>query len=219
MTSPRPHQPGQTPHPTARITARTRVFDGFHTLDIVRAEPRSMKFDGFAPEMEREIFSCGGYAMVVLYVPETDEILLNEQFRLGAFIAEPENAFLLECAAGMLDPGETPAEAARRETLEETGCDVLDLVNVGAFFTSPGCLDELAHVFIGRIAKGDAGGVFGIEEEGEEIRTHLLPADTVFEMLDAGMIRNGAAALGLNWFARHRQRLRAHWLAEKADAS
>lgn len=211
-TSPRP-QPGQHIHPTARITSRERVFDGFHTLDIVRAEPRSMKFDGFAPEMEREIFSCGGYAMVVLYVPETDEILLNEQFRLGAFIADPENAFLLECAAGMLDEGETPIEAAKRETQEETGCEVLDLVSVGSFFTSPGCLDELAHVFIGRIAKSEAGGIFGVEEEGEEIRTHLLPAEKVFEMLDAGMIRNGAAALGLNWFARHRDHLREQWLS------
>lgn len=198
--------------PTARITSRENVFDGFHRLDIVRATPRSLKFDGFAAEMEREIFTCGGYAMVVLYVPETDEIMLNEQFRLGAFIADPDNAFLLECAAGMLDDGETPDEAARRETLEETGCHVLDLIPVGSFFTSPGCLDEEAHVFIGRIAKSEAGGVFGVEEEGEEIRTHLLPAEKVFEMLDAGLIRNGAAALGLNWFARHRARIRDQWL-------
>lgn len=217
MTSTPKHQPGQHAQPTARITSRKRVFDGFHTLDIVRAQPRSMKVDGFAPEMEREIFSCGGYAMVVLYVPETDEILLNEQFRLGAFIAEPENAFLLECAAGMLDDGETPIDAAKRETLEETGCEVIDLVSVGSFFTSPGCLDELAHVFIGRIAKSDAGGVFGVEEEGEEIRTHLMPAEKVFELLDAGMIRNGASALALNWFARHREHLRDQWLGRESD--
>lgn len=212
MITPR-QQPSQHQQPTARITSSQRVWDGFHTLDIVRAEPRSMKFDGFAPEMEREMFSCGAYAMVVLYIPESDEILLNEQFRLGAFIAEPENAFLFECAAGMLDEGESAIDAAKRETREETGCEVLDLVSVGSFFTSPGCLDELAHVFIGRIAKGDTGGIFGVEEEGEEIRTHLLPAEKVFEMLDAGMIRNGAAALGLNWFARHRQHLRQQWLA------
>ncbi len=204
--------------PTARITHREQVFDGFHRLEIVRAEPRSLKFDGFAAEMEREIFTCGGYAMVVLYVPETDEILLNEQFRLGAFIADPEHAFLLECAAGMLDDNETPEQAARRETVEETGCAVLDLIPVGSFFTSPGCLDEEAHVFIGRIARGDAGGIFGVEEEGEEIRTHLLPAEKVFEMLDAGLIRNGAAALGLNWFARHRPRIRAQWLGQGEPA-
>ena len=206
---------GTPGHPTARITTRKRVFEGFHTLDIVKAEPRSLKFEGFAPEMEREIFSCGGYAMVVLYVPETDEILLNEQFRLGAFIADPDNAFLLECAAGMLDDGESAADAARRETLEETGCEVLDLISVGSFFTSPGCIDELAHVFVGRIDKADTTCVFGVEEEGEEIRTHLLPADKVFEMLDAGLIRNGASALGLHWFARHKDRVRAQWLANK----
>lgn len=200
--------------PSAKIVSRNLVFDGFHRLEVVRAQPRSLKHDGFAAEMEREIFSCGGYSTVLLYVPETDEILMNEQFRLGAFMANSADPFLWECAAGIIDEGETPEEAAVRETQEETGCSVLALEKVGSFFTSPGCLDEEAHVFIGRIAKADTTQIFGVEEEGEEIRTHLLPSARVLEMLDAGEIRNGSSALALNWFGRHKDRIRAAWLGK-----
>lgn len=200
--------------PLAEITSRETVFDGFHTLEIIRAKPKSLKHDGLAEEMEREIFTCGSYSTVVLYVPESDEILLSEQFRIGAFMANAENPFLLECAAGMMDDGETPDQTATREVLEETGCTVIALEKVGSFFTSPGCLDEEAHVYIGRIAKPETGKIFGVEEEGEEIRTHLLPAQKVFEMLDAGLIQNGSSALALNWFARHKDALRKKWLGE-----
>lgn len=208
-----------TSTPAATIVSREKVFDGFHRLEIIRVKPKSMKHDGWAEEMEREIFTAGPYSTVVLYVPETDEILLNEQFRLGAFMARAQDPFLLECAAGMIDEGETPEEAAVRETLEETGCEVLELERIGSFYTSPGCLDEEAYVFVGRIARSDTSQIFGVEEEGEEIRTHLLKSDKVIEMLDQGLIQNGSSALALNWFARHRDRLRRQWLGEgKAGA-
>lgn len=198
--------------PLAKIVSREVVFDGFHRLEVIRLQPKSLKTNSWAGEMEREIFTAGPYSTVLLYIPETDEILLNEQFRLGAYMAQAADPFLYECAAGMIDEGETPEEAAVRETLEETGCHVIALEKVGSFYTSPGCLDEEAYVFIGRIAKAEAGNIFGVEEEGEEIRTHLLPAEKVFEMLDAGLIQNGSSALAINWFARHRDRLRKQWL-------
>lgn len=204
--------PTRHPAPTARITSRRRVFDGYHSLELITATPRSLRSDGFTAEMTREIFSCKPYALVVPYVPESDEILLNEQFRLGAFMVDPDQPFLLECVAGVIDDGETPEAAALRETREETGCDARDLIAIGSFFPSPGCIDELYHAFVGRIAATTEGGVFGLAAEGEEIRTHLLPADEVFRLLDAGMIRSAPAALALNWFARHRDRLRTYWL-------
>jgi ADP-ribose pyrophosphatase len=204
-------KPVQT-KPTAKIVSQQTVFDGFHKLQIIEAQPRSMKHGGWAETMSREIFTAGPYSTVILYIPETDELLLNEQFRLGAFMAEADDPFLFECAAGMIDEGETPEEAAVRETLEETGCNILELEAVGSFYTSPGCLDEEAYVFVGRIDKAETGQIFGVEEEGEEIRTHLLPAHKVFEMLDGGYIQNCSSALALYWFARHKDRIRKKWL-------
>lgn len=198
--------------PAAKIVSRKTVFDGYHRLEIVEAQPKSMKHGGWADTVSREIFTAGPYSTVILYIPETDEILLSEQFRLGAFIGGADDPFLFECAAGGIDEGETPEDAAIRETLEETGCEIQELELVGSYYTSPGCLDEEAYVFVGRIEKAQTGGVFGLEEEGEEIRTHLLPSAKVFEMLDAGHIRNGSSALALYWFARNKDKIRKKWL-------
>jgi ADP-ribose pyrophosphatase len=198
--------------PAAKIVSRKTAFEGYHKLEIIEAQPKSLRDGGWTETMRREIFTAGPYSTVVLYIPETDEILLSEQFRLGAFMAGAGDPFLFECAAGAIDPGETPHETAIRETLEETGCEIKELDFVGSFYTSPGCLNEEAYVFVGRIEKAETGAIFGLEEEGEEIRTHLLPAAKVFEMLDAGLIKNGSSALALHWFARHKDDIRNKWL-------
>lgn len=198
-------------NPPAKILSRETLFDAYHRLEMLKVRPRSLKDGSWGPEMEREIFFGKRIAIVIPYIPETDEIVLNQQFRLGAMLAGEENPHMLECAAGAIDEGETPDEAARREVLEETGCEVLDLEFIGNAYSSPGCMAEQFHMYVGRIAKAKTG-IYGHEDEGEEILTHLLPFEKVVEMLDNGEITNVNAALMLNWFARHRDRLRRKWL-------
>lgn len=196
----------------AKTLSRQTVFDGYHRVEVVTLQPKSLTHGGWAEPMSRDVMHCGAFALAVLYVPETDEIVLSEQFRAGAWLAGADDPFLLECAAGGIDDGETPEDAVIRETLEETGCAVTDLELIGPFFTSPGCLAEQGYLFCARIEKPDQTGIFGVEEEGEEIKTHLLPATQVIQMLDEGHIQNGPSALALHWFARHRETLRAKWL-------
>jgi ADP-ribose pyrophosphatase len=197
--------------PAARIVSRKQVFERYFSVEVVEAEPRSLKHDGYLPKIEREVMFIGNVAAVLPYCPETDEILLNQQFRMGAFLADDPDPFLFECAAGGIDDGETPEAAAKRETLEETGCAVLDLAPVGRFYSSPGVLDEVFHLFVGRIAQPKAGH-HGLADEGEEIKTHLLPAAKVLEMLDAGAIGNATTAAVIGWFARHHEKLKKKWL-------
>jgi ADP-ribose pyrophosphatase len=147
---------------------------------------------------------------VLLYDSRTDEILLNQQFRMGAMLAGADDPFLLECAGGMIDDGETPEDAARREAWEEAGCRVTDLEPVGICYPSAGSVDEKFHLFIGRI-DGARAGHHGVELEGEEIRTHIFPAAQVIEMADAGLIPHGVTLICVHWFARHRERLRKKW--------
>lgn len=193
-----------------KVLSRKVVFEDYHRLEVFRVQPRSLKHGGWAEEMEREIWFGRKIASVMLYIPETDEILLNQQFRLGAQLAGAEDPFLFETAAGAVDDGETVEEAARREALEETGCEVTDLEYFGKVYSSPGCMAEEYHMYIGRIAKAEAG-IYGHAHEGEEIKTHLLPVKTVMKMLDDGVITNVTTALGLNWFARNHDRLRKKW--------
>jgi ADP-ribose pyrophosphatase len=211
MSKPKPAADGNSPAQHAKILERKMLFDGYHKLEMFRVQPRSLKHGGWAEEMEREVFFGKSIAVVLLYIPETDEILLNQQFRLGAMMAGVENPFLFECAAGAIDEGETPEAAACREAFEETGCEVLDLEPIGKSYSSPGCMAEEFHMYIGRIEKAESG-IYGEEHEGEEIKTHLLPYKSVMKMLDDGHIANIIPALVLNWFARNHERLREKWL-------
>lgn len=197
--------------PAAKIISRKVLFEAYHKLEMFKVQPRSLKHGGWAEEMEREIFFGRPIAVVLLYIPETDEVLLNQQFRLGALVAGVENPFMFECAAGAIDEGETAEDAAKREAFEETGCEVLDLEFVCKAYSSPGCMAEEFHIYIGRIAKAESG-FYGHEHEGEEIKTHLLPWNSVLKMLDQGDFTNITAAMTVNWFARHRERLRKKWL-------
>lgn len=194
-----------------RLIEQKSLFRGWRKMDRLRVAPRSLKRDGFGEEVEREVVLAGAVSAVLPYVPEADEILMIRLFRIGAFVAQAADPFLYEIPAGFIDAGETPEDCARRETTEETGADILALKKIGLFYPTPGGSDENAHLFVARIAPPSTG-IFGLEEEGEEIETHLLPADTVFKMLDNGQIPNGTAAIALHWFARHRDAIRKEWL-------
>lgn len=189
------------------------VFEGYHRLEVCHFQPKSLHGEKWMNPMSREVFRTGPVASTLLYCPESDEVLMNEQFRAGAFMAGAENPWLIECCAGGIDEGETPEDAARREALEETGTEVLEIEPIGTVYTSPGCFDEEFFLFCGRIANPKGGGIHGlVEEEGEEIKTHLMPAADVIALLDAGKITNVTTALCLHWFARNREKIRKKWL-------
>jgi len=193
-----------------KIISRTVEFEGWHKVETVVIQHASLRHDKALEPIKREIFFCHPCVITLLYQPETDEILLNEQFRVGAFIAGEPNPWLYECCAGMIDEGEKPEDAAHREALEETGCKILDLEFIGKVYTSPGGTNEMYMMYCGRIGKAETGH-FGVAEEGEEIRTHLIPAMEAIHMLDTGKILNSGTIMCLQWFARNHDRLRKKW--------
>jgi len=200
-----------TSTPKTTIISRTVEYEGWHKLETIVVQHASLRHEGqvIAP-ITREMYFCGTAVIVLLYQPETDQVLLNEQFRIGAFMAGEPNPWLYECCAGMIDEGEEPEDAVRREAIEETGCPILDLEFIGKVYTSPGGTDEKYMLYCGRIDKAEAGH-FGIAEEGEEIQTHLIPATEAIHLLDTGKIINSGTIMCLQWFARNHDRLRKKW--------
>ncbi len=191
------------------IEKRETVFQGFFRMDkLWLTHPR---FDGTEmPTFTRELFIRGDATCVLPYDPDRDEVVLLEQFRLGA-LGRDQSPWLLELVAGMNEEGESPEDVAQREGQEEAGLTFKPLDKICNYLVSPGGSTELIHLYCGRISTESAGGLFGMEDEHEDIRAHVFSADEAIAMIYDGRINNAAAIIALQWLQLNRPRLREGW--------
>lgn len=190
-----------------KILARETAYQGCFRIDRYRL--RHTLFEGgWSEPVTREVFERGHAAAVLPYDPARDQVLLVEQFRVGALAAEVAGGpWLLELVAGIIESGETAEEVVRREAVEEAGCELGALERVCDYLVSPGGTSERTCLFVGRADLGEAGGVHGLDEENEDIRVHVIDAEEAIAMADDGRVANAAGVIGLYWLARHRERL------------
>lgn len=193
------------------ILLREVLFQGYFRVD--RLHVQHERFDGtLSPVFTREVFHRSPRVSgVLLFDPQHDKVVLVEQFRAGA-AAIGMNPWLMEIVLGMVDADETPEQAARREVLEEAGCEVQDLLPICSCFSSPGGTSEYIHLFAGRINAPTEGGFFGLAEENEYIRIHVLDAARAITLLYANKIQDAQTLIALQWFATHHTDLRSRWL-------
>ena len=166
---------------------------------------------GRSDEIERERVEGLQAASVLLYDPERDEVVLIEQFRIGA-LEEPNGAWLREIIGGHIGEGESPESVARRESLEEAGCQVLDLIPICEFLVSPGTSCERNYLYCGRVDAAKAGGIHGIDDEGEDIRVLVMKADAAISEIYGGCINSTTGIIALQWLALHREQVQKQWL-------
>lgn len=203
-------EPFQFKDSDVKIEKRETVFKGFFRMDkLWLTHPR---FDGREmPTFTRELFIRGDATCVLPYDPDRDEVVLLEQFRLGA-LGRKQSPWLLELVAGMNEEGESPEDVAQREGQEEAGLTFKPLDKICDYLVSPGGSTELIHLYCGRISTESAGGLFGMEHEHEDIRAHVFSADEAIAMIYDGHINNAAAIIALQWLQLNRPRLREGWM-------
>jgi len=146
------------------------------------------------------------------YDPARDQVVLIEQFRVGPFIRGDE-PWQIEIVAGIMEREEAPATVAQREAHEEAGLELAELTHVLDYYSSPGVMSEHIAVFVARVDASGAGGVYGLEKEGEDIRVLVLGFDEAMTALAAGRIKASPAVIALQWLALNRARLRRCWSA------
>ncbi len=161
--------------------------------------------------LTREIFERGHAVAVLPYDPVRDEVVLIEQFRVGA-IDFPADPWLVEIVAGIIDEGESAEEVAHREMAEEAGCVIEALEHVCDYLVSPGGATESTALFCGKVDAAGVGGIYGLADEGEDIKVSAVSYDEVVAMLGSGRIKSASPIIALQWLMLHRERLRQQWL-------
>ncbi|KZN33065.1 hypothetical protein N480_24390 [Pseudoalteromonas luteoviolacea S2607] len=182
------------------------LYDGFLTIKEYAFE--HALFDGGVSEtIRREIIDRGHAVAVLPYDPVRDEVLLIEQIRIGA-LATKNSPWLLECIAGMAE-GSTDLEGvARKEAQEEAGLKLNKLHYMRSYLSSPGGSTERLYLYLAEVDLSEhVAGVFGLEEEGEDIKTHVLPFDEAMARLESEEIDNAATVISLQWLALNKSKL------------
>jgi len=192
------------------ILHRRRLHDGFYRFELLKI--RHERFaGGWTPPLWRELLVQHDAVAVLPYDPVRDLVVLIEQFRIGTLHA-PEGPWLVEAVAGLIEPGETPEQVARRELREEAGLEARRMVHAGAYRSSPGGTSERVEVFVAEVDAPPAGGVFGHPAEHEDIRILPMPAAEAFARRARGEITAATAVFPLLWLEANRERLRRRWL-------
>ena len=192
------------------ILEKTIGYAGFFHLEKYRLRHQLFR-GGWSPDITRECLERGHAVAVLLYDPEQDQVVLLEQFRIGA-LEFPGGPWLLEIVAGIMDdPTETAEEVARRETAEEAGCALLDLLPICHYLVSPGGASESIRLFCGRINATGISGLRGLAEEHEDIRVHVVSRAEALDLLKAGRINSAAPIIALQWLELNRLGLLERW--------
>ncbi len=154
---------------------KTPIFNLLH---------RKMRLESESEHNEGDFYVLEAPEWVnVLPITEDEKVVLVEQFRYG--IEQPT----LEIPGGMVDSGEAPLEAIRRELAEETGYESEQWESLGKVSANPAIMTNYTHlywaqncVFTGfREAESDIH---------ERIKVHALPLEDFLSMVEEGTIHH-----------------------------
>ncbi len=194
-----------------KVLDKSICYNGFFRMEKYRLQ-HELFMGGWSGEISRECLERGHAVAALLYDPGTDQVILLEQFRVGAldFAGGP---WLLEIVAGIIDhAGESPEEVARREAEEEAGCEILELIPICHYLVSPGGTSETITLFCARVdASTVTSGVKGLASEHEDIRVSVVSRTEALALLHSGRITSAAPIIALQWLELNQQRLRAQW--------
>ncbi|WP_207762028.1 NUDIX domain-containing protein [Arboricoccus pini] len=199
------------------IIARQRAYQGFFALDVV--DLRHEQFDGsWSQPIRRELFCISNAVGILPYDSRRNRVVLIEQFRTGplgavrdATTAQP---WMIETPAGLIETGEDPEMAGRRELVEECGLTADRMELIHQFYPSPGASAERVNLFVAEVDLPVIGqSVHGLASEHEDILNHVLELEEALSWLDDGRIQGVTAVMALLWMKSSSAALQERWRA------
>jgi 8-oxo-dGTP pyrophosphatase MutT (NUDIX family) len=127
---------------------------------------------------------------VIALTPE-NSVVLVEQYRHGI------DETTLEIPGGMVDEGEEPLEAAKRELLEETGYESDAWESLGKASSNPAILSNFTHIYLARDCKKTSPQ----QTDGhEDILGHSLPLKEFLTLVGEDVVHHSIVLAGVAKF-------------------
>ena len=109
--------------------------------------------------------------------------------------------------------GSTDYESVvKKEAYEEAGLELTELEFMLSYLSSPGGTTERLYLYLARADLSQVkSGVYGLESEGEDIKTHVLSVDDALMRLNNGEMDNAATVICMQWLALNREKMKGKW--------
>jgi len=138
------------------------------------------------------VFVCPDWCNVIAETPE-GELVFIWQYRFGT------DALSLEIPGGVIDPGEEPLAAARRELLEETGYEAESFELVSVVEPNPALQGNRCFTYLARGARPTGKTAF---DDMEDLETLLVPKSELADLLDDREITHSLVVVAIELYLR-----------------
>ena len=132
-----------------------------------------------------------GDAVIIIAVNEKDEIYFIEQYR------ETIENVALELPAGMIDKGENPRDAAKRELEEETGIKAKTIEYLTSCHTSAGYTAEKIYIYV---AKDFEYGKQNLDETEEILSIKKIHIEDAMQMILEDKIEHASVYIAIQTY-------------------
>jgi ADP-ribose pyrophosphatase len=181
----------QPPRPKIRKWTRTQTMS-VADYRVFSVEKHAMKDGLGVARRDFYTFACAEWCNVIA-LTEADELVLVWQYRVGT------DAMSLEAPGGVIDPGESPRDAAARELREETGYVAQSIEPLLVVQANPALQNNSCHSFLARGARRVGLTAF---DENEECEVALVPARHAAALIDEGHVTHALVVSALETFLR-----------------
>lgn len=127
----------------------------------------------------------------VVAITPHNEFLLIKQYRHGI------RDITIEIPGGMIDPGESPLESAKRELLEETGYKSENWKKIGMVHPNPAIMSNNCYTFLALNCKRVSEPNF---DSTENIETFFCSSDEIKKYITEGSITHSLVVAAFNFY-------------------
>ena len=157
-----------------------RVTESSYAVDtrFLRLRKDTIELPGGQTIRDYYVRESRGFVIICAVTPD-NQVVLVRQYKHGI------GRELLELPAGAIDPGETPAQTAARELMEETGYTAPPMEPVRTLVAEPTNSDSVAHLFLARGAVRTGAQSLDVTED---ISVQTVPVSGLRAMVKDGAI-------------------------------